>query len=204
MPRIGGTRASVSETTEESSQMRAIHVCAGIGGGLLAGLVLGHEAVAAVEIDPFCCAILRERAAEGWFPGLAVHECDMREWDPTPYAGRVDLLCAGWPCQGISRIGSRLGLADERSGLWSEVVRIARILRPKHLFLENGPDVVSLCLDRVLADIASMGMDARWGIVAAANAGASHGRDRWWCVANAVCDGLEGIHGGGAASWTTQ
>jgi len=38
-------------------------------------------------------------------------------------------------------------------------------------------------LGRVLGDLASMGFDARWGVLGAADVGAPHQRDRIWIVA---------------------
>ena len=38
-------------------------------------------------------------------------------------------------------------------------------------------------LGRVLGDLASMGFDARWGVLGAADVGANHQRDRIWIVA---------------------
>jgi DNA (cytosine-5)-methyltransferase 1 len=38
-------------------------------------------------------------------------------------------------------------------------------------------------LDRVLCDLASMGFDANWGVLGAADIGANHQRDRIWIVA---------------------
>jgi len=38
-------------------------------------------------------------------------------------------------------------------------------------------------LGRVLGDLASMGFDARWGVLGAADVGAKHQRDRIWIVA---------------------
>ena len=55
--------------------MRTLHLFAGIGGGIYADLILGHEPVHAVEWDPYCCAVLREK-----FPGLHVVEDDVLEW----------------------------------------------------------------------------------------------------------------------------
>ena len=40
-------------------------------------------------------------------------------------------------------------------------------------------------LDRVLGDLATLGYDARWGVVGAIDAGAPHKRDRIWIVAHA-------------------
>lgn len=163
-----------------------MHLFAGAGGGLLADLVLGHRPQCAVEIDPYCCRVLRERAADGWFPGLAVHEQDVREFDPAPYAGRVDCLAAGFPCTDISVAGSKGGVQEgTRSGLWSEVVRCARVIRPRFLWLENVPAIVSIRpgLDVVLSDLADMGLDAIWCCVRASDVGAPIERDRWWCLA---------------------
>ena len=47
-------------------------------------------------------------------------------------------------------------------------------------------------LGRVLGDLASMGFDARWGVLGAADVGANHQRDRIWIVgtnvAHPLCD----------------
>jgi DNA (cytosine-5)-methyltransferase 1 len=173
--------------------MRTLHLFAGAGGGLLADLILGHTPVAAVEWDAYCCQVLRERANEGWFPGLRVHEGDVRLFDPSEYAGRVDCIHAGFPCQDISHAGNRAGIQEgTRSGLWSEVIRIARIVRPSVLFLENVAAIVNLRpgLDIVLADLAELGFDARWICLRASDAGAPHRRDRWWCLATNTDAGM--------------
>ena len=46
--------------------MRTMHLFAGIGGGLLADLILGHTPVVAVEWDAYACQVLREQAAVAW------------------------------------------------------------------------------------------------------------------------------------------
>ena len=48
-------------------------------------------------------------------------------------------------------------------------------------------------LGTVLGDLASMGFDAKWGVLGAADVGAPHQRDRIWIVAHAMCDGLQGV-----------
>jgi DNA (cytosine-5)-methyltransferase 1 len=163
--------------------MRTLHLFAGAGGGLYADLILGHTPVCAVELDPYACAVLRARAADGWWPDLHVHEGDVRVWDPSPWAGRVDCVAAGFPCQDISVAGGGAGLAGERSGLWSEVRRAVADLRPRFAFLENSPAIVGRGLDVVLADLASLGYDARWLVLGADDVGAPHIRKRWWCLA---------------------
>lgn len=165
--------------------MRTMHLFAGIGGGLLADLILGHAPVVAVEWEPYACRVLRERAAEGWFPGLHVWEGDVRLFDPSEYTGSVDCIHAGFPCQDISLAGKQAGVSEgTRSGLYSEVLRIAGVVRPRYMFLENVSAIISNGLGAVLADLAAMGYDARWCCIRASDVGASHHRDRWWLLAH--------------------
>ena len=58
--------------------------------------------------------------------------------------GRVDLVMAGWPCQGHSRAGLEKGLQDPRSGLFWELLRLLRWWQrmqatPVGYILENVP-----------------------------------------------------------------
>jgi DNA (cytosine-5)-methyltransferase 1 len=113
-----------------------------------------------------------------------VHECDIRLFDPSEYAGRVDCIHAGFPCQDISHAGKQAGVgSDTRSGLYREVLRIADVVRPRFIFLENVTAILSNGLDTVLGDLASRGFDCRWTCVRASDVGAPHLRDRWWCLA---------------------
>jgi DNA (cytosine-5)-methyltransferase 1 len=163
--------------------MKTMHLFAGIGGGLLADLILGHEPIVAVEWDSYAGKVLRERAADGWFPGLSVWEGDVRLFDPSEYAGKVDCIHAGFPCQDISVAGKQAGVSEgTRSGLYREVLRIAGIVKPRFLFLENVSAILSNGLGTVLADLAAMGYDSRWICIRASDVGAPHHRDRWFAL----------------------
>lgn len=165
--------------------MRTMHLFAGVGGGLLADLILGHTPVVAVEWDAYACQVLRERAAEGWFPGLRVWEGDVRLFDPSEYAGSVDCIHAGFPCQDISVAGKQAGVSEgTRSGLYREVLRIAGVVRPERIFLENVSAILSNGLGTVLGDLAALGYDCRWVCIRASDVGAWHHRDRWFCMAS--------------------
>jgi len=160
-----------------------MHLFAGAGGGLLCDLILGHQPVVAVEWDAYCCAVLRERAEQGWFPGLHVHQGDVRLFDPSEYTGRVDCIAAGFPCQDISAAGKGAGIDGARSGLFSEVIMSALIVRPRFIFLENSQNIITRGLGVVLRALAAIGFDAVWCIRAAEDVGAPHVRKRWWCLA---------------------
>ena len=165
--------------------MNTMHLFSGAGGGLLADLILGHNPIIAVEWDKYACRVLRERAADGWFPDLRVWEGDVRLFDPSEYAGGVDCIAAGFPCQDISGAGNQAGVGEgTRSGLYREVLRIADVVRPRYLFLENVSAILKKeWLQTVLQDLASRGYDARWTCLPASATGAPHYRDRWWCLA---------------------
>lgn len=180
------------------NELRTMHLFAGIGGGLLADLILGHRPIVAVEWEPYACQVLRERAAEGWFPGLHVWEGDVRLFDPSEYTGSVDCIHAGFPCQDISVAGKQAGVSEgTRSGLYREVLRIAGVVRPRYLFLENVSAILSNGLGTVLADLAAMGYDARWCCIRASDVGAPHQRDRWWLLADNACFNRDEVGGAG-------
>lgn len=158
--------------------MRTAHLFAGAGGGILADLILGHTPVVAVEWDAYACAVLRER-----FPGLRVIEGDVRSVDFARELAGVDALCAGFPCQDISAAGKGAGIGGERSGLYREVIRAIDAVRPAWVFLENSPLIRTRGRHIVIADLVARGYSWRDGQLAAADVGAAHIRNRWWCLA---------------------
>ncbi len=162
--------------------LKTLHLFAGAGGGLLADLILGHEPVCAVEWDPYCCQVLRERASEGWFAGLQVWEGDVRLFPASEWKGRVDCISGGFPCQDISIVGKGKGIGGERSGLWKELARIICEIRPKYTFVENVPMLTSRGLGTVLGDLAEMGYGCSYGVISADDVGAPHRRERIWIV----------------------
>jgi DNA (cytosine-5)-methyltransferase 1 len=105
----------------------------------------------------------------------------------------VDVITGGFPCQDLSVAGKQRGLGEgTRSGLWSEIVRLAGELRPQYILVENvaallaGPsERRGGWFGRVLGDLAECGYDAEWENIPAAAVGAPHRRERVWIVAYA-------------------
>ena len=150
---------------------------AGIGGidlGLeRAGMVCKWQ----VEIDDYANKVLEKH-----WPNVKryrdVHEVGRHNLE------RVDLLAGGFPCQDISYAGRGAGLAGERSGLFFEVVRLVRELRPRYVLLENVAALLSRGLDRVCGELAQIGYDTEWHCIPAAAVGAPHIRDRVFIFAH--------------------
>jgi DNA (cytosine-5)-methyltransferase 1 len=166
--------------------MRELHLFAGVGGGILGGMLLGHTTVCAVEIEPYCRRVLLQRQRDGILPRFPIWD-DVTTFDGKPWRGKVDIVAGGFPCQDISSAGKGKGIEGERSGLWSEMARIIGEIRPKYAFVENSPILTSRGLGVVLGDLASMGYDAQWGVISAGMCGAPHRRKRIWILAYTKC-----------------
>ena len=138
-----------------------------------------------VEIDPWARRVL----AKHW-PGVLRHD-DVRTFPPAEGDWHVDLICGGFPCQDISFAGKGDGLDGERSGLFFEILRIASLLRPRLILLENVSALLVRGMDRVLGELASLGYDAEWECLPAAAFGAPHIRDRIFLLAYNGSDGWE-------------
>lgn len=67
--------------------------------------------------------------------------------------GELDLLAGGPPCQGFSINAPIRSLDDERNHLFKDYLRIAAILKPKAILIENVPGIVSLGKGTVVEQI---------------------------------------------------
>ena len=176
--------------------MNELHLFAGAGGGILGGHLLGHTTVCAVEIEPYCRQILLQRQRDGILPRFPIWD-DVTTFDGTSWRGKVDVVCGGFPCQDISSAGGGAGISGARSGLWKEMFRIIGEIQPRFAFVENSPLLVGRGLAVILADLAELGYDARWGVLGADHVGAIHHRARMWLVAYPCSFGKTRWNGGG-------
>jgi DNA (cytosine-5)-methyltransferase 1 len=165
--------------------MNELALFAGAGGGILAGKLLGWQTVCAVEWEAYPASVLCARQNDGLLPPFPIWD-DVQTFDGKPWRGIVDVVSGGFPCQDISAAGGGAGIDGERSGMWTEMARIIYEVQPRYAFVENSPMLTSRGLGRVLGDLASMGFDARWGVLGAADVGAKHQRDRIWIVGKAT------------------
>lgn len=160
--------------------MRIGSLFSGIG-GLELGLEwagVGHTAWQ-VELDPYC----RDALAHTWPDALRF--ADVRDVGAHNLP-HVEVLCGGFPCQDVTVSGRRAGIAPgTRSGLWIEYCRIIRELRPRFAVVENvgGLRTHERGLNLVLGDLASIGYDATWSVLTAAEVGSPQERRRQFIIA---------------------
>jgi len=176
---------------------------AGYGGlGLAVEETFGAEPRWVAEYDDAPSKILEAR-----FPGVPnlrdVTTVDWSQVEP------VDIISGGSPCQDISQAGRRAGMHEgTRSNLWVSMREAIATINPRYVVWENvrgaysakahsemepcpgclggheGRDEPVLrALGRVLGDLDSLGYDAQWRGLRAADVGAPHGRYRVFVLA---------------------
>ena len=138
------------------------------------------------EEYPRSTIIAAQRA--GYFAPAPIWD-DLTTFDAKPFAGAIDTLLAGYPCQPFSQAGKRLG-ADDPRHLWPHVARIIRELGDglRWVFLENVAGHITLGAETVLRELWDMGWAPAAGAFSAAETGAPHERLRWFCVAHRDTD----------------
>ena len=98
-----------------------------------------------------------------------------------------DLLVGGFPCQAFSVAGKRLGFADTRGTLFFEIVRIARVKRPKAMLLENVKGLIShdkgRTLDTIIQTLHDIGYTVDFNVLNSKYFGVPQNRERIFIVA---------------------
>lgn len=162
--------------------MKFIDFFAGIGGFRLGMEMAGHECVGYCEIDKFAqkSYIAMHRPSEKeWFTD------DIRKIQPEEIP-EADCYCGGFPCQSFSVAGKRGGFEDTRGTLFFEIMRLARIRKPKCLFLENVKGLLSHNGGRTFGTILSVmgecGYDAEWQVLNSKNFGVPQNRERVFII----------------------
>jgi len=117
--------------------MNVLSLFSGVGGMDLGLERAGHTIVGMCEIDPHARNILKYH-----WPNTPIHE-DVTTLDGSQYAGRIDLVSGGSPCQDLSVAGQRKGLDGARSGLFWHQCRIADQAAARWVLWENVPGALS-------------------------------------------------------------
>jgi len=145
-----------------NSGLKFFDLFAGVGGFRLGMERAGHECVGSCEWDKYA----RETYKKGF--GHYPQYNDAKDLQPStlPY---FDVLCAGFPCQAFSVAGQRLGFQDTRGTVFFEIARIAKIKRPRYLFLENVKGLLNheggKTFRTILSTLDEMGYDVEWQLL---------------------------------------
>jgi len=155
----------------------------GIGGFEQAAQWVGIHTLWSCEIASYPRRIL-----EKVFPKTTKHE-DIKQLSNPGY---VDVISGGFPCQDISLAGGGVGIYGSRSGLWCEMYRIIREVRPRYVIIENSTALLFRGFERVLCDLSEIGYDAEWQCISNYAFGYPHKRERLYLIAYSNKIGLQG------------
>lgn len=153
-------------------------------GGISLALSEWVRPIVYCEIERYAQGILLSRMADGSLPEAPIWD-DVRTLRGDLFKDRIDIVYGGFPCQDLSVAGLGKGLEGKRSGLFREIVRLAKEIKPTFLFLENVPAIRTRGLDTVIQELTEAGYDLRWTMLSAQEVGAPHKRERWFMLAHA-------------------
>lgn len=116
-------------------------------GGLTCGLnMAGFQSILGSDIHPIYAATFAKN-----HPKAHIVTNDIRELSEYEILkltglkpGELDLIAGGPPCQGFSINAPIRTLDDQRNHLFKEYLRMAEILKPKAILIENVPGIISL------------------------------------------------------------
>ncbi|MBN3005610.1 DNA cytosine methyltransferase [Chromobacterium alkanivorans] len=182
-----------------NSQITTLGLCAGVGmldlGVQLALEHLGRPARALgyVERDAFAASSLLARMEDAALEPAPVWAGNLQDVRWERWAGCVDGILAGFPCQPHSMAGNRAGTEDDR-WTWPHIVDCLRLVRPGFAFLENVSGLRSSGgLDAVLSDLAALGFTVEWDSIRAADVDAGHQRERVFILAYRPIERSKGL-----------
>ncbi|MBD2429591.1 DNA cytosine methyltransferase [Phormidium sp. FACHB-1136] len=135
--------------------MKFIDLFAGAG-GLSCGLEMaGFQAILANElVDQYAETYRKNNPDVSLIIGdvRKVCELDLKQ-KLNLKTGELDLLAGGPPCQGFSVNAPVRTLDDERNHLFKDFLRVAAVLQPKAILIENVTGIVQLGKGTVVEQI---------------------------------------------------
>ena len=131
------------------------------------------------DVDPNAIRVLKENMARKLLPKAPI-QVDVTKMTKPP---KADIVVCGWPCVGLSSIGSRAGLAHPASHLFYDAMKVLDLCGAKAGFFENVPGVMAEMKEIVKELAVKRGFQLRWTCVSARDVGAPHVRNRWFCLA---------------------
>src|SRR5579859_1832555 len=155
--------------------MVGIDVFAGAGGMSLGAVLAGVDVAVAVELDSTAARTYAENHKR-----TSVLQRDVRSiGKPDLGALRIKVpivLFGGPPCQGFSYSNQRTrGVKNPQNWLFQEFFRLAEILRPEWVVLENVKGIVNteggIFLEQMLEGLDKTGYSVIWGTLNAASFG---------------------------------
>lgn len=177
---------SLSERRNEafSGTLACAGLFAGIGGLELGLSKAGHHTVLLCENDDAATTVLAKR-----FPGIPL-AADVRTMRSLPT--ETELVCAGFPCQNLTQVGDKKGIAGGQSSLVEHVFRLLRKRPVQWVIIENVSFMLQLdrgsAIKKIIESLESLGYHWAYRIVDSFCFGVPQRRRRVFIVASLEYD----------------
>ena len=152
-------------------------------GGLSLALSPWVRPLAYCENDRYAQAVLLSRMHSGELTPSPIWDDITTLLPELLPRDEIDIIYGGFPCQDISVAGHGKGLAGPRSGLYWELYRLIKEIKPPFVFLENVPAIRTRGAREVAESLTAIGYDQNWDVISAKEIGAPFYGDRWFLLA---------------------
>jgi DNA (cytosine-5)-methyltransferase 1 len=160
---------------------KVIDLFAGVGGLSLGFESCGFEVVLANEYDPAIAEAYKYNHKNTKMICGDITSLDL-EKTFSGYAGNIDVIIGGPPCQGFSQKGQRKTIHDERNFLFKYYVKVVELVKPRYFVMENVPNLLTAENGYFRNEIEelfnSMGYQLKMGVLNASDYGVPQNRRR--------------------------
>ena len=100
----------------------------------------------------------------------------------------IDVLIAGFPCQGFSVSNNKRSIDDPRNNLYKEMIRFIKVSKPKVVVAENVKGILSIdnnsVINRIETELTNLKYKTNYKVLNSANYGVPQLRERVFIIAN--------------------
>ncbi|MDI1495455.1 MAG: DNA (cytosine-5-)-methyltransferase [Cenarchaeum symbiont of Oopsacas minuta] len=142
------------------NRLTHVDLFSGAGGNIEGMRQAGFDTLLSIEIDQDASNTIKKNFSN--VNHIEGDICNIDKFEIKKIVNRksIDVLSAGFPCQGFSIAGFQ-HIDDKRNILYKQVVRMVRILNPKYVVMENVPGIISMNDGNFVNDIRKL--FARYG-----------------------------------------
>lgn len=179
---------SIQSINEQSSVIKYIDLCSGIGGFRVA---INNISTRKTRFKCVLSADIKQDAIDTYNKNFNEDnkKVDINDLKPDEIPS-FDLLCAGFPCQPFSSAGQKQGFSDKRGGIIFKIIDICKHHKPNHIILENVYNLMTLengkCIQKIKQLFEELGYNVNYKKFNSSEFGCPQSRERVYIMCSLV------------------